>query len=124
MTTLYIPIEGSWSWHFLDGAKSHLTNIDCFHFTDHIYTLISEYVKLTHNFRINQSNVLHNDAIHAMWMDLERRWDIPVPYYQVKFRELFNSLLCVSNCIPKEISAVFPVTDDKANLTGFVFTLM
>lgn len=122
MTNAYIPIDPSWSFNFLNGIRPHLEKVDCYHFTDHIYNLTAEYVRLTHNFRFTNSPVLCNQSLHAMWMDLERNWDIPVPYYQVAFRQLFNTLLCVSNNIPNEITKVTPVTDDVANLTGLIFT--
>lgn len=123
MTNIFVPIDIAWSYHFMKGLEKNLETINRYHFTDNIYKLIAEYVRLTHNFRVNQTNVLHNESVHAIWMELEKNWDIPVPYIQVAFRQLFNSILCVSNSIPNQLCTVSTMTDDMANLIGFVFSV-
>lgn len=122
MTNVYLAIDPSWSYKFFKGLDEELNSHNAFKLTDLLYRLLSDYIKLTHNYRVTNASSLYNAALHSIWVDLEKDTDIPVPYVQVNFRQLFTAHMAMFNAIDKPIESVHMVTNDTGDLQGFVCT--
>lgn len=124
MSNVYVSVDPCWSYNFLGGLKDELRDLDLFKFTNDVYRLIADFVKISHNFRLTNNAVLFNEAMQSIWKDLELMGDIPVPYFQVSFRQLFNTHLASFNSLQGHIKEVVTITSPQGDLTGFVFALI
>ncbi|ARV76779.1 hypothetical protein PHABIO_148 [Pseudomonas phage Phabio] len=123
MTNIYVAIDQSWSYNFFGGLKDELDGIDQYVFTDTVYRIVADFIRLSHNVRIVADTVAYNQGIYSIWADLEKQHDIPVPYFQVNFRQLFFNHQSIFNLIDRPILVATPITTDTGDLQGFVFTL-
>jgi len=124
VSNVYVTVDPRWSYNFLGGLRDELRGLDLFKFTNDVYRLIADFVKISHNFRLTNNSVLFNEAMQSIWKDLELMGDIPVPYFQVSFRQLFNTHLASFNSLQGHIKEVITITSPQGDLTGFVFTLI
>lgn len=121
MSTIYVSVDPAWSYNLIGGLKDELREMDLYKFTDRIYQLLADYVRITHNFRITHLAEHYNNTLRTIWEDLEVYGNIPVPYFQTSFRLLFNTHLAVFNAITLPIVGVNTITNDTGELQGFVF---
>lgn len=122
MSRIYMSIDSSWSYNFLGGIKDELASRpNPMQFISEIYRMLADFVKNSHNFRLTNNPVLFNEVIQSIWSDLEMIGDIPVPYFQVSFRTLFNTHLASFNALGGHITFVTTIANDFGDLSGFVF---
>lgn len=124
MLNVYVHIDPSWSYNLIGGIKDELPMDNPGRFICTLYQFAADFVKISHNFRLTNMSELYNASVYSIWTDLERMGDIPVPYFQVQFRQLYNTHLAVFNSIDKPIRTVTNVTSPEGDLTGFVFELV
>lgn len=123
MSTVYFPIDPRWAHDLINGIKDDIAHLNYFHFMDNIFRALADFLKLSHNVRFVNDPTMYNKNVHAIWVDLETSMDLPVPYFQVMFRQLLNTHRAAFNVIPGTIDTVTTITTDQGDLQGFVFTL-
>lgn len=121
MSNIYLRIDPSWSYNFLGGVKDEIDGLDFFRFTDFVYRLASDFIRVSHNFRWSNDAAQFNLCLDSIWAEIKGQNIAPVPYFQVNFRQLFSQHLAAFNALPGPILKVNTITTDSGELQGFVF---
>lgn len=118
---VFIPIDQSWSFKFLEFNKKAISQLDFFTFIDQFYNAAMQYVVTQVNFYYGMGADLFNQRISGA---MQWSYDYPelAPKIQEAFRRLHMDYRVAYEALGSPISEAKPAVDHSGVLLGIVFT--